>query len=150
MGKIDQALERLTGKRTYLDANLLIYFFDGHSQYFDLAKAFIAAAEKRVFFAVTSKAVIAEVMVHPYRDGDPELIAHFRAFFAQDFLSVVGNPDELFDKASLYAGTRSMKLIDALHYATAQHFGCHAIVSNDKRFKRQNDQLEIINIDELL
>jgi predicted nucleic acid-binding protein len=148
--KVDRALSRIAGKRTYLDANLLIYFFNDHPQYFEIAESIILAAERREFLAHTSKAVIAEVMVHPYRSGNPELIAKFRAFFDQSFITVVGNPDELFDVATMYAGTRSMKLIDALHYATALHFGCTAIVSNDKKFMKQRDHLEIINIDELV
>lgn len=149
MGKIDVALAKIAGKRAYLDANLLIYFFNGQEPYGELATKFIIAAQKREFFAVTSKVVVAEVMVHPYRNGNPEVIAKFRQFFMQDFISVVGIPDELYDSASLFAGTRMLKLIDALHCAIAIRHGCQVIVSNDKKLVNQFEGIEVINLDDL-
>lgn len=115
-----------------------------------MAKAFIEAAQDREFFAVTGKAVVAEVMVRPYRNGNPEIIAGFKAFFADNFLEVVDHPNDLFEKASLYAGTRRMKLIDAIHYTTALHAGCAGIISNDQKFTKQRDTMEMINLDALL
>jgi predicted nucleic acid-binding protein len=149
VGKIDVALAKIAGKRAYLDANLLIYFFNDQEPYGELATKFMVAAQKREFFAVTSKLVVAEVMVHPYRNGDPEVIAKFRQFFMQDFISVVGVPDELYDTASLFAGTRMLKLIDALHCAIAIKHGCQAIVSNDKKFVNQFEGIDVINLDDL-
>jgi predicted nucleic acid-binding protein len=147
---LEGALARIAGKRTYIDANLFIYFFAATPRYERVATALMKAARERQFFAVTGKAVVAEVMVHPYRDGNPEVIARFHAFFAQDFLSVVDHPSQLYDTAALFAGTRRMKLIDALHYATALHVGCEAIVSNDHRFTQQRDAIEVIYLDGLL
>jgi predicted nucleic acid-binding protein len=150
VGAIDLTLKKMGGKRVFFDANLLIYFFNDREPYGELARKLIIAAQKRSFFAVTSNAVVAEVMVHPYRNGDPEVIAKFNQFFLQDFISVVGVPDELYNTASLFAGTRSMKLMDALHYATAKHHRCEVIISNDKKFENQLLDMDVINLDDLL
>ncbi len=149
MGKIEAALARLGGKRVYIDANIFIYFLDGNERYLPISTALLQAARERQFFAMTGKAVVAEVMVHPYRLGNPEIIARFKQFFAQDFLTVVDHPGDLFDAASMYAGTRRMKLMDAFHYATALSVGCAAIVSNDTGLVGQAG-IEVIGIDDLL
>ncbi len=150
MGKIEEALKLIAGKRTYIDTNLFIYFFAANPKYEFMAKAFIEAARDREFFAVTGKAVVAEVMVRAYRNGNPEIIAGFKAFFADNFIEVVDHPNDLFEKASLYAGTRRMKLIDAIHYTTALHAGCEGIISSDQKFTKQRETMEVINLDALL
>ena len=149
MGTLDQVLARIAGQRVYIDTNLFIYFLDANERYLPVAAAFLQVARQRRFFAITSRAVVAEVMVHPYRRGNPEVIARFKQFFAQDFLSVVDHASDLFDTASMFAGARHMKLMDAFHYATALSVGCTAMLSNDKGLVGQAG-FEVIGIERLL
>lgn len=149
MDKVKTALARIAGKRVYLDANLFIYFLAKNEHYFPAAAHFLEAAHNRQFFAVTGKAVIAEVMVNPYRVGNPEQIAKFKQFFAQDFIAVVDHANHLFDTASMYAGTRRLGLMDAFHFATALDAGCEAMISNDQKLIRQIG-LDVIGLDDLI
>ena len=149
MGTLDSVLARLKGQRVYLDANVFIYFLDQYEKYLPVVIPIMQAAFDRHFLAFTGHAAIAEVMVHPYRNGSPEIIARFKQFFGSDFLSVVDHSGEQFDAAAMIAGQRKMKLVDALHLATALHANCRFMLTNDNGFQ-PIEQLEIIGIDALL
>ena len=80
----------------------------------------------------TGDAAVAETMVMPYRHGNLTKIAKFKAFFGLDgFLTVPAYTAQTFDLAAQLAGTQGMRLIDALHYATAIQLGCRFLVTND-------------------
>lgn len=149
MGALERILARLTGQRVYLDANIFIYFLDQSEKYLPVVLPLMQAAFDRQFLAFTGRAAIAEVMVHPYRHGNPEVIARFKQFFASDFLSVVEHSAEQFDTASMLVGQRKMKLVDALHHAAALYANCGCLLTNDRGFTADGT-LEVIGIDALL
>ena len=129
-------LDDLRGRRVYLDANVLIYFLDGTPKRALEAAAVLHAAADGAFRAVTGDAAVAEVMVGPYRSGDPLVIRAVREFFRQPrLLEVLSHSVPVFDDAAMLRATQEMPFIDALHVATAAAAGCDAIVTNDKRMR---------------
>lgn len=129
-------LDDLRGRRVYLDANVLIYFLDGTPKRAVEAAAVLRAAADGAFRAVTGDAAVAQVMVGPYRNGDPLVIRAVREFFRQPrLLEVLSHSAPVFDDAAMLRATQEMPYIDALHIATAAAAGCDAIVTNDKRMK---------------
>ena len=129
-------LDDLRGRRVYLDANVLIYFLDGTPKRALEAAAVLHAAADGAFRAVTGDAAVAEVMVGPYRSGDPLVIRAVREFFRQPrLLEVLSHSAPVFDDAAMLRATQEMPFIDALHVATAAAAGCDAIVTNDKRMR---------------
>ena len=54
-----------------------------------------------------------------------------------------------FELAASLAPRKGMKLINALHYATALLNGCHFILTNDSGFKADS-AIEIIRISEII
>lgn len=150
MGKIKATLARLAAQRVYIDANAFIFFLDRHDRYFSVVAPIFQDCFKQRIFATTGAAAVAEVMVHPYRSGDAALIAHVKSFFNQkNFLTIAGHDIALFDTAAMLAGQRKMKLIDALHYATAQQNQCKFFLTNDHRIS-SSDSLTVIQIDQLI
>ena len=150
MGKIAAALSRLEGQRVYIDANVFIFFLAQHSKYFPVVAPIFQACMAQRLFATTGAMAVAEVMVHPYRSGDAQQIAQVKSFFAQkDFLSIVGHDMALFDTASKLAGERKMKLIDAVHYATAVQQDCKFLLTNDHGFS-SGPALEVVQLEGLL
>lgn len=128
--------QMLTGRRVYLDANVFIYFLGGSSQWAPAAGTLLAAARDGQLRAVTGEAVIAEVMVGPYRQRDPLHIRSVREFFAQPgFLEIVSHSDKSWDDAAMLRGTMGMPMIDALHIATAAEARCDVLVTNDQRMQ---------------
>lgn len=150
MGKIRATLARLAGQRVYIDTNAFIFFLDRHDKYFPIVAPIFQDCFSQRIFATTGALAVAEVMVHPYRSGDAALIAHFKSFFHQkNFLTIAGHDIAHFDTAAMLAGQRKMKLIDALHYATAQHHRCQFFLTNDHGIS-SSDSLEVIQFDELI
>ncbi len=132
MGKIDTILDRISGQRVYIDANIFIYFLDRHPTYFDTVSSLFQSSVDQKFFATTGDIAVAEVMVGPYRNNDIMLITRFQRFFAEKkFLTVVAHDRDVFDIATLLVAQKRMKFIDALHIATALSVGCTTFITND-------------------
>ncbi|MFM9135162.1 MAG: type II toxin-antitoxin system VapC family toxin [bacterium] len=133
---MSSAVDALSGRRVYIDANVFIFFLDGTPGLRDQARAVLNAAREGAFDAVTGDAAVAEVMVGPYRLGDPLVIRAAHDFFRQPRLvTVVGHTAEAFDAAAMLRGAHDMPFIDALHLATAAEAGCDAVITHDSRMR---------------
>ena len=129
-------LDVLRGKRVYVDANVFIYFLDGSTRWAKPAKSILVAAQSGTIAAITGEAAVAEVMVGPYRSGDPMLVRSAHEFFATPrFVDVVSHSAQAWDDAAMLRGTLDIPLMDGLHLATAAQASCAAIVTNDDRMK---------------
>ena len=132
MGKIESAIARIAGQRVYIDTNIFIYFLDRHPTYFDAVAALFQAGSQQGFFATTGDIAVAEVMVGPYRQGDPALVARFKRFFEhKNLLTVAAHERSVFDTAAMLSGQKRLKFIDALHVATALSLGCRFLLTDD-------------------
>ena len=129
-------LDSLKGGRVYVDANVFIYFLDQSTPQSPAATATLEAAAAGNFSAVTGQAAVAEVMVGPYRLGDPLIIRKVKAFFGSaTWLDVVDHPAQAFDDAALLRATSGMPFVDALHVATASLSRCDVVLTHDARMK---------------
>lgn len=128
----------MTGTRIYLDANVFISAYETRGARSDHAWWLLEAVEAREFRAVTSELALAEVLVGPFQDGDDELAGHYRDIFTSedDFAVLPVERNVLVEAAMLRGMTRSLKLPDAIHVATARLAGCEVIVSDDRRLPR--------------
>ena len=132
MGKIDALLAKIQGQRIYFDASFLIYFFDKTEPYITVVSQIILACDCNEVFGCTGDAAVAELMVYPYRTRDEIEIARGKAFFMREnFLQVLPHDGAVFDTAARLRAETGMKLIDALHYATALKAGCKFFITND-------------------
>lgn len=147
---INDLLARLAGHRLYIDTNAFIFFLDRHVKYFPVVAPIFEACFSQKAFAITGGLAIAEVMVHPYRNGDVVLIANIKNFFSQkNFLMIAEHDNELLDMAAMLAGQRQMKLIDAIHVVTAQKNGCRYFLTNDHGIK-SSETLEVIQLEDYI
>lgn len=129
-------LDSLTGRRVYVDANVFIYFLDQSTPQSSAATATLEAAAAGNFSAVTGHAAVAEVMVGPYRLGDPLIIRKVKEFFGSaTWLEVVDHPAQAFDDAALLRAASGMPFVDALHVATASLSRCDVVLTYDARMK---------------
>ncbi len=154
MGKINPALadtlERIKGQRVYIDTNIFIYFLERHEQYFDSVAPFFQLFSDGLSLAYTGDAVVAETLYKPYQIDDALRISEFKAFFGdEEFITVLPHTKKVFELAAELSPKRGMKLIDALHYATAALAGCRFMLTNDLGFK-SSDSLEVIHLSSLV
>lgn len=146
MGSIADLLAAIRGHRIYLDTNIFVYFLDRNTQFFDAASALIHAIATHHAHAYTGQIAVAETMVGPYRSRNPHHIASARAFFAQKHvLTVVRHEDWAFEQAAQFRALTSVKLIDALHIATALQAKCRFLITNDKAI-RASSRLQVLQL----
>jgi predicted nucleic acid-binding protein len=125
----------VSGPRIYLDANVFIAAYETRGARSDHAWWILRAIETGEFAAVTSELTLAEVLVGPFSEGDDELAGHYRDIFVSEggFVVTPVERDVLVEAAMLRTASRSLKLPDAIHVATARLTGCPCIVSDDRR-----------------
>jgi predicted nucleic acid-binding protein len=146
MAKIKALLAKIQGQRIYFDTNFLIYFFDRTEPYITMVSQVILACDRNEVFGFTGDAAVAKLMVYPYRTRNEIEIARGKAFFKREhFLHTLSHDSAVFDTASRLRAETGMKLIDALHYATALKAGCKFFITNDTGI-HSHDTLEVILI----
>ena len=144
MDKVTALLSRVQGSRVYIDTNIFIYFLERDVRYFDVIVPFFQLFESGKALAYTGDVAVAETLYKPYQVGDGERVQTLLAFFGNDeFITVLQHDTQVFHLAAQLAAKRKMKLIDALHYATAQSAGCRFILTNDTGFA-SDDFIEVI------
>ena len=150
MGNVEALLARMADQRVYLDSNIFVYFLDRNPEYFPVVAPIMQGVESGRIPGRAGDAALAEVMVKPYRMGDPALIAAIKAFFgAARSLSILPHDTESFDLASQMRARHGMKFLGALHVATALRAGFRYFLTNDTDF-RALDVIEIVAIGALI
>lgn len=125
------------GSRIYLDANSIIYAFEHGFGYVRSAQAFFAALDRKEHAAITSEITIAEVFTAPLRQSNLAVLSFYERFFSlegQIELIAVDRP-LIFAAARVSASSR-LKLVDAIHVATAQASNCDHFLTHDERLGR--------------
>jgi predicted nucleic acid-binding protein len=148
--EISQALARIRGQRVYVDTNIFIYFLERHDRYFEGVLPFFQLFNDGLSIAYTGDAVVAETLYKPYQINDTLRVSELKEFFNNDeFITVLPHSKKVFELAAELAPKRGMKLIDALHYATATLAGCKFMLTNDHGFE-SSDAIEVIHLEALL
>ena len=128
-------IEGLAGARVYVDANILIYFVEKIAGWHRKARVLFQALTDGECDIVTSEISLGECLYRPYRDKNAGLIAHYDAFFGGGQIIRADVDVEFIRAAAALAGESRLKLIDAIHVATAIANGCAVFVSNDARIR---------------
>ena len=145
MDALGAVLARMAGQRVYFDSNVFIYFLD-QGALFDVVALLLAACVEGRMTGCTGDAAVAETMVMPYRRQNAAKTAQFKAFFGlEGFLTIHTHTAQTFDLAAQLAGTQGMRLMNALHYATAIQSGCHFLVTNDAGIK-SSEEIEVVYV----
>jgi len=116
-------------RHVYLDACVVIYLLEQVSPYSEKTRAFLAANSDALL--CVSPLVRLEVIVKPLRETNKQLVSDYEDFLsAQNWLSI---NDEIVDRATYLRARHALKPPDALHLATALHYGCAQFWTNDNR-----------------
>ncbi|HTG17418.1 MAG TPA: type II toxin-antitoxin system VapC family toxin [Blastocatellia bacterium] len=132
MGQLTDQL----GTRVYLDTNIIIYALEGYETYAAPIKSLLQALTEGAIVGVTSELTVAEVLVKPKRDGNAKLEEAYRRFLlptASLRNSAVSR--EILEVAAGIRATSTLKLPDAIHWATATIEHCDSFLTNDEGFK---------------
>jgi hypothetical protein len=129
--------------RLYLDSCVLIYALDGapHLQQRTLQQLQHYAQADWVI----SDLVRMECLVGPLRTANQIRLLAFRSFFS-DCTVVPLHPELMQREAELRASTR-LQTADAIHLAAAVHWGCDALLTNDRAFQLPEPPLDVLRLD---
>ena len=126
--------KRFNGQRLYLDTNIIIYAIEQGNRWTELLRALFAAIDRGEVRAVTSELTIAEVLTKPYAVGADDLVQRYQTVLSgEGALHVVPVDRSVLDPAAQLRAQTRLKLMDAIHIATAIDRLCDACLSNDIR-----------------
>ena len=140
-------MDRLAGRRVYLDSNVFIYAFEDVPEFSAVCELIFAALRAGKIGAVTSEIAIAEILVLPLSEG---LIAVARkqldTLDTTPGLEIAAVDRKIVLGALAVRATRKIKLPDAIHMSTAAETGCEAFITADRSI-RSAGQIEIVYLD---
>ena len=137
------------GRRTYLDANLYIYAFEGIRSHRRTMVELLAAIDRQDTTVIASELLFTELLPRPLKEGRQDLVERYLELIRRTrrIHAVPVDRSVILRSVHLRAdfGLRSM---DALHVATALVHGCETFVTNDRRLARV-DAIRVLALDEL-
>src|ERR1700739_3096765 len=125
-------LRALHGTIVGLDTAPLIYFIEKHPTYLPLLLPFFESVERGEIQVVTSTLTLTEVLVHPYRNGNPDLAErYFQILLHARHLRMVALSPAIAAEAARVRADFQVKTPDAIQLATAKEGGATSFVTND-------------------
>ena len=125
-------IESLRGSTVGLDTGPLIYYIEEHPAFLAKIKPFFEAAERNEFRIVTSYVTLIEVLVHPLREGRPELAREYRNILLQSsVLSAIPLDEGIAEEAAGLRARHNIRTPDAIQLATAIRGGASWFLTND-------------------
>ena len=128
--------------RLYLDSCVLIYALEGAEQ---LRRHTLQRLEGYADSDwVISDLVRMECLVGPLRTADQIRLLAFRSFFSN--CSVVPLHSEVMERAAELRAATRLQTADAIHLAAALHWGCDALLTNDRAFQLSQAPIEVLRL----
>lgn len=136
-------------RRVGIDNNVLIYLLEQPGPLAVKAGDLLDEIAVGGAEGVLATLALTEVCAGPARAGDPALVERYAdELTSLENVSFVPLTADLAVDVAAMRGTRSMRLPDAIHLASARHSGATAFVTNDRRI-RSLPNLEVVYLDEL-
>jgi predicted nucleic acid-binding protein len=143
-------LNEIKGKKIALDTVVFIYALEGNEEFGECAKQLFTAIEQGECRGFASDLVLAELMIKPLREGKPEIaeeyVSELSTFPNLSFLSPTRS---IIVTAAKLRGNTNLKLIDALHLATAIEQKCQIFITNDMAMKCHVSKIDIWLLSEI-
>lgn len=131
-------------RKIYIDANVLIYLVEGSAAFQEKAERVFAYANENRIPILSSEILVAECLYGAHRLGRPELAEKYRWIFREsEMIHLVPIDIGIHEAAAIVGSQNRLKLIDAIHFATAIDINCDAFVTNDKGI-RPTDSLRVV------
>ncbi len=125
-------IERLRGSTVGLDTGPLIYYIEENATFLAKIKPFFEAAERNEFRIVTSFVTLIEVLVHPLREGRPELAQEYRSILLQTpALTAIPLDEGIAEEAAGLRARHNLRTPDAIQLATAIRSGASWFLTSD-------------------
>ena len=150
MGTIATMIAAMRGARVYFDTNIFVYFLQHDERFIKQCLPFFAAVENAEIIGVSGDIAIAELLVKPMRDNDIVNIEKIKSIFSNDgFFQPISHDRETLELAAHLRATKNLKMIDAIHVATAMRAKCSHFITHDGQIYKNTKGIEVIDISKL-
>ena len=96
--------------------------------------------EKKKIVCVTSTVTLLEILIHPYRQNDHDLVSRYFGYLTQSSLvQLVPVTAEIADRAAEFRAHYGLKTPDAIQLATASEAGAGLFLTRDRDFLKQKE-----------
>ena len=120
------------GGRVYVDSNILIYYVEGVPHLKQAAESIFDAYLAEGAVLATSEITIGECL-RGVSESDGRLADDYRDLLAGDaLLHLVPVTRRIIERAAAIGAEFRLKLVDAIHVATAEMLGCRTFLTNDR------------------
>jgi predicted nucleic acid-binding protein len=120
------------GGRAYVDSNILIYAIEGEAPLKALAASALEQLIREGRSLVTSELTVGECLAGALRHDRKLAEAYLDLFERANLLETADVTRPLVRRAAELGARFNMKLLDALHVATAEANGCEVFLTNDR------------------
>lgn len=131
------------GLTVYLDSCIVIYIVEENLEFLPIIEKLAGSIPDLSF--VVSPLTEMECLVFPMRHKKKDLQRKFGLWF-ENAIGLSFNRDIFLEAAKLRAEFQSLKTPDAIHIATANHFGIDEFWTNDDRLEKINCPISVRNI----
>lgn len=139
----------ISARKLYIDANMIIYFAEADDDKQDKAEALFAYAEENGVPLITSEITIAECLRGVFQEGKTDAEAKYRRLFYEvGFFVLVPVLRETIEESARIGAANRLRLVDAIHVASALSVGCDVFVTNDHGIK-SIDGLKVVQLSAL-
>lgn len=143
--------EVATGAAIALDSDSLIYYVEKNPRYLSIVEPVMDALRLGFIRSHVSMIVLLEVLVKPFRDGQPQLANLYRTVLLQN-QSLVLHPvsETISERAAEIRAVHRLEVADSVVAATAIQTECEFLLTNNSEDFRRVSGLSIRIIDNYL
>ena len=121
--------------RAYIDSNIIIYMVEGETELKAGAASAIDRCLREGGLLVTSELTVAECLTGALRRDRQVADTYLDLFDREKLLDVVDVTRSIVRRAAELGAELNLKLLDALHVATAEALGCEVFLTNDRAIR---------------
>ena len=132
-----------------LDTTVFIYHLEAHPKYLPLTRVILKQVQSGQCIGIISTVVIMELTVHPWRLDRADIARQYEVLLVNfPNLKLRDVTREIARGAARLRAKYNLRPADALQVATAMVEGATLWVSNDRKLKRIEPELEVIILDD--
>lgn len=143
-------LENLVGKHIYLDANPIIYFLNNTLGFTSVSHALFQTIDKQQTTAYAGQLCLAELLVKPIKENKTKEIQHIHQLFDAGYIHLLAHSHDVFLLAAQIRAENGLKMLDAIHVATAICHGCDIFVTGDIKIAKAVKRIAILNLHDFI
>ena len=146
MVTLAQVQRQMRGRRVYFDTSPIIYFINKVEGYFAACLPLFQGVENQDFQSFSSELCLAELLVKPLRENNHIQARNIKSLFDDGFFHLLAHDRRVFELAASIRATQNLKMVDAVHAATAIQHDCQFIITGDKEIAKNLRGIAVVDL----